>query len=157
MKNWMKLIISLAIPQIVAAVGAYFTITETGTWYQTIAKPSWQPPSWLFAPVWTTLYIMMGIAFYLVWKSNQPIEKKRPAMILWIFQLVFNLAWTIIFFNQHQIGLATIEIICLWLLILATIFAFARINKWAAILLVPYISWVSFATLLTYAIWQLNR
>ncbi len=156
MKNWLRLLISIAIPQLVGAMGAYFTITETGSWFQTIEKPPWQPPNWLFGPSWTTLYLMMGVAFYLVWKSEATLHKKRPAMILWIAQLILNFGWTILFFNQHKIGWALIEIICLWLLILLNIFFFARINKWAAWLLVPYISWVSFAALLTYAIWKLN-
>lgn len=156
MKNWIKLIISLALPQIAGLTGALFTETGEGSWYRTIEKPEWNPPGWVFGPVWTTLYILMGIAFYLIWKSETPWLRKRPAMILWIIQLVFNFLWTIIFFNLHQIGWALAEIIVLWVLILAAIFAFACINKVAAWLLVPYISWVSFATLLTGTIWMLN-
>lgn len=156
MKNWIKLVISLALPQVAGLTGALFTQTGEGSWYRAIEKPEWNPPGWIFGPVWTTLYILMGIAFYLIWKSNAPLHRKRPAMILWLTQLVFNFFWTIIFFNLHQIGWAFAEIIVLWLLILATIFAFARINKVAAWLLVPYISWVSFATLLTGTIWMLN-
>lgn len=156
MKNWIKLIISLALPQIAGISGALFTETGEGTWYRSINKPEWNPPGWVFAPVWTTIYILMGIAFYQVWKSNVPQSRKRSAMILWAVQLVFNFFWTIIFFAQHEIGWALVEIIGLWLLILLTIFAFARINKVAAWLLIPYISWVSFATLLTGTIWMLN-
>ena len=156
MKNWLKLLISILLPQVAAGIGAYFTVTGTGTWYQTIEKPGWNPPSWLFAPVWTILYIAMGVAFYLVWKSNAVLSHKRTAMILRGVQLVLNLFWTIIFFNQHQLLWATVEIAVLWLFILATIFAFARINKAAAWLLVPYIAWVSFAGILTWTIWSLN-
>ena len=156
MKNWLKLLISILLPQVAAGVGAYFTITGDGTWYDTIQKPDWNPPSWLFAPVWTALYIMMGIAFYLVWKNDALLNKKRTAMLLWGFQLVLNLFWTIIFFNLQQPGWATVEIGVLWFFILATIIAFARINKIAAWLLVPYIAWVSFAALLTWAIWKMN-
>ncbi len=156
MKNWMKLVISLLLPQAAAAVGAYFTITGTGTWYQQIQKPAWNPPSWLFAPVWTTLYILMGIAFYLVWTSKAPELKKKKAMGLWGVQLVLNLFWTIIFFHQHQLGWATIEILLLLLMIGATIIAFANINCLAAGLLVPYLAWVGFASYLTYTIWTMN-
>lgn len=157
MRNWIKLIISLALPQIIGLTAAYFTQTGEGSWYRSVEKPGWNPPGWVFGPVWTILYILMGIAFYLVWKSNTPAKTKSIAMIFWIIQLVFNFFWTIIFFGQHQIGWALVEIIALWLLILFTIFAFARINKVAAWLMVPYISWVSFATLLTGTIWMLNK
>ncbi len=156
MKNWVKLVISLLLPQLVALGGVMFTKTGEGSWYQTIQKPSWNPPGWLFGPVWTTLYILMGISFYLIWKSSVPKEKKG-AVSLWLMQLVLNFFWTFIFFNQQQIGWALVAIICLWLLILMTIFAFGKINRTAAWLLVPYISWVSFAAMLNYSIWMLNR
>jgi translocator protein len=157
MKNWLKAIISLALPQLAGLTGAAFTETGEGSWYRQIQKPGWNPPGWLFAPVWTTLYILMGIAFYLIWKSAADVKIKRPAMIVWVVQLIFNFFWTIIFFYAHQIGSAFAEIVLLWLLILVTIFLCARISKLAAWLLVPYISWVSFATILTYTIWQLNN
>jgi translocator protein len=157
MKNWLKLIISLVVPQAVAAGGAFFTVTGSGSWYQQINRPEWNPPGWVFGPVWTALYIMMGVAFYLVWKSDVAKGIKQKAMGLWIAQLIANFFWSFIFFGQQQIGLAFIEIVVLWILILLTIFAFARINKLAAWLLVPYISWVSFAAMLNFAIWQLNR
>ena len=157
MKNWVKLVIALIIPQLVAASGAYFTVTGTGSWYQTLDKPSWNPPSWVFGPVWTTLYILMGIAMFLIWKSDAPEKLKRKATIFWGVQLVFNFLWSFLFFGQQQIFGALLEIVVLWVLILLTIFAFARVSKLAAWLLVPYISWVSFATILTYTIWDLNR
>ena len=157
MTNWMKLIISIAVPLAVGFSSSLFTRPEIDSWYKTIQKPDWQPPNWLFGPVWTTLYILMGIALYLVWKSNVQESKKRPAIILWTIQLVLNFFWSFIFFRLHQLGLALAEIIVLWIFILLTIFSFARINKLAAWLLVPYISWVSFASILTYTIYQLNR
>lgn len=156
MQNWLKLIISLALPQMVGGISAYFTSTGTGSWYQTIRKPEWNPPDWLFAPVWTALYIMMGIAFYLIWKEPIAIPKKRPAVIFWSLQLSLNFFWSFLFFNQHQIGWSLIEIVGLWLIILITIFLFARIRKVAAWLFVPYISWVTFAGILTFTIWKLN-
>lgn len=157
MKNWVKLLISIALPLMVSAAAGYFTVTGLGSWYQNLQKPSWNPPNWLFGPVWTVLYIMMGIAFYLVWRSGAAVRTKQKAMGAWIVQLVLNFLWSFIFFNQHAIGSALIEIIILWLAILVTIFLFARCSKAAAWLLVPYISWVSFAAFLTYTIWILNK
>ncbi|RYZ62125.1 MAG: tryptophan-rich sensory protein [Chitinophagaceae bacterium] len=156
MKNWMKLLISIGVPVAVGAIAGFFTATGSNSWYQTIEKPSWQPPGWLFGPVWTTLYILMGIALYLVWKSNASPKVKRMAITLWVIQLVFNFFWSFIFFSQHQIDWALAEILVLWFFILLTIIYFARISKLAAWLLVPYISWVSFASLLTYTIYKLN-
>lgn len=156
MKNWMKLVISLVLPQLAGLSGALFTETGEGTWYRSIERPSWNPPSWLFAPVWTTLYVLMGIAFYLIWRTQASPQRNR-AMGLWVAQLVLNFFWTIVFFKLHEPGWAKVEIAVLWFMILLTIFAFARINKLAAWLLVPYISWVSFASILTFTIWQMNK
>ncbi len=156
MKNIWKLIISIAIPLAVGFLGSYFTRPEIDTWYQSIEKPSWQPPSWVFGPVWTTLYVMMGVAFYLVWKNESRSRNRKLAMIFWSMQLVLNFFWSYIFFNQHKLGLAVVEIIALWIFIFITIILFGRVNKLAAWLMVPYISWVSFASLLTYTIYTLN-
>lgn len=155
MNNTVKLIISIALPVLVGAVSGFFTVTGDGSWYQTINKPSWNPPGWVFGPVWTTLYILMGIAFYLVWKSPAS-GGRKTALVLFGIQLLLNFCWSFIFFNQQQIGMALAEILVLWIFILLSIFAFARLSKAAAWLLVPYISWVSFATILTYTIWTLN-
>ena len=152
----MKLVISIIIPVAVGAIAGLFTRPEIDTWYQTIEKPTWQPPNWVFGPVWTLLYILMGVALYLVWRSNASPGQKRAAIILWVIQLVFNFFWSYIFFRQHQIDWALGEIIVLWFFIVLTIFSFSRISKLSAWLLVPYISWVSFATYLTYTIYQLN-
>ena len=153
----MKLLISLVLPQLVAGTAAYFTVTGQGSWYQSLVKPSWNPPGWVFGPVWTTLYIMMGIALYLVWTSEAPDAKKRRSILCWSLQLIFNFLWSFLFFGQEQIFMALIEIVILWIFILLTIFAMARVHKLAAWLLMPYISWVSFAALLNYTIWELNR
>lgn len=156
MKNWVKAVISIAIPQIVGFSGAQFTDNSEGSWFQALAKPEWNPPGWVFGPVWTLLYILMGIALYIVWKSGAPVKVKRRAMLLWAFQMVFNFLWSYLFFGRQLMDVAFYEILVLWLLILLTIFAFARISKTAAWLLVPYISWVSFAAMLNYTIWQMN-
>ncbi len=156
MKNWMKLVISLVLPLAVGGIAGLFTTSEISGWFQTIRKPAWQPPNWVFGPVWTGLYILMGIAFYLVWKSPAPAKTKRMAVTLWIIQLVFNFFWSFIFFKKHQIDWALGEIVILWFFILLTILSFGRVSKPAAWLMVPYISWVTFATLLTLNIYQLN-
>ena len=156
MKPWLKLLISIAIPLGIGALAGWFTAHGVNGWYRTIAKPSWNPPDAVFAPVWTLLYILMGIALYLVWKSDAAVEIKRRAILFWAGQLILNSMWSFLFFSKHDIGFAFVEILILWLAILFTILLFARISKAAAWLLVPYISWVTFATILTYTIWRLN-
>ncbi len=156
MKPVLKLIISIAIPLAVGAIAGAFTASSVDGWFTTINKPSFNPPNWIFAPVWTTLYIMMGIAFFLVWKSNESVEEKRPAIVFYFAQLLLNFLWSFIFFYAQEPGWAVVDIIALWLMILVTIIYFARISKVAAWLLVPYICWVSFATVLNFAIWKLN-
>jgi translocator protein len=157
MNNIVKLIIAIVIPLAVGGLSGFLTTSEIPGWYQTIIKPSWNPPSWIFAPVWTTLYILMGIALYLVWKNeNVDSRIKRAAIILFAVQLILNFFWSLIFFKQHQIGWAFAEIMTMWIFIVLTIFAFAKVNNIAAWLLVPYISWVSFASILNYTIWKLN-
>jgi len=157
MNNTLKLIIAIAIPLLVGGTSGFFTASGVESWYQTIARPTWNPPGWIFGPVWTTLYVMMGIALFLVWKEDTSVELKKIAIALFAVQLVLNFFWSFIFFNQHQIGWALVEIVVMWFFILLTIFAFAQVNKTAAWLLVPYISWVSFATILNFTIWQLNK
>lgn len=133
----------------------FSTINEITGWYQQIQKPSWNPPNWIFSPVWTTLYILMGIAAGIVWHSKE--EGKSKALLLFVIQFLFNLAWSFIFFRQHEIGWALVEIITMLVLIIATTVSFYRINRLAGYLMIPYILWVSFATCLNAAIWMLNR
>lgn len=156
MNNTIRLIISLAIPLVVGGASGFFTVSGVESWYQTINKPSWNPPNNIFGPVWTSLYILMGIALFLVWKADTSSELKKIAFTLFAIQMVLNFFWSIIFFKLHQPGWALVEIIAMWVFILLTIFAFAQVNKTAAWLLVPYISWVSFATILNYTIWKIN-
>ena len=127
-------------------------IAPPGAWYATLAKPEWNPPSWIFGPVWTALYLMMAIAAWLVWKRD---GWRRP---MWFYsgQLLLNAAWTPVFFAAHQIGLALIVITALWLAILCTLLAFLRISKPAGWLMVPYLAWVSFAAFLNYTLWRMN-
>ncbi len=157
MNNFLKLLVSVSAPLLIGFSSGFFTITDVGSWYQTVQKPAWNPPNWIFGPVWTTLYILMGIALFLIWKKEGNNNLKKAAIILFAMQLVLNFFWSIIFFNQHQIGWALVEIVILWLSIMLTIFVFAKIAKIAAWLMVPYIAWVSFATILNFTIWQLNK
>lgn len=152
----MKLFISILIPVLVGVISGFFTQSGVDGWYAVANKPSFNPPNWIFAPVWTTLYILMGIALFLVWKSNAEKNIKQAAIILFSVQLTLNFFWSIIFFKLQQPGWAFAEIIMMWLMILFTIIWFGKINSAAAWLLVPYISWVSFASVLNYYIWQLN-
>jgi translocator protein len=156
MKPYLKLIIAIAIPLLVGGVSGFFTTESVNGWFTTINKPSFNPPNWIFAPVWTTLYILMGIAFYLVWKSTGNEAVKRTAIIFYCIQLVLNFLWSFIFFKLHQPGWAIVDIVLMWIMILLTILWFGKISSAAAWLLVPYICWVSFASVLNYAIWRLN-
>ncbi len=155
MKKIYKLILALLIPQAAAGIGSFFTAGSVDTWYKTIEKSTLNPPGWVFGPVWTALFLLMGYALYLVWTDEGGKNKRRA---YWIFgiQLALNTLWSIIFFGLQSPGGALVEIVFLWLAILAMIFVFAKISKLAAWLLIPYILWVSFAAYLNYSIWMLN-
>jgi tryptophan-rich sensory protein len=148
-------LLSLIIPLAVGGISGYFTVSAIPGWYQTIQKPSWNPPNWVFGPVWTTLYALMGIAMYLIWTQPRS-EQRQRALHLNAAQLILNFFWSLIFFNLHAIGWALIEIIILWVMIVQTMFAYDRVYKPAAWLLLPYIVWVTFATILNGTIWWLN-
>lgn len=176
MNNAFKLIISIGVSLSAGFVGSTFTMPAISSgWYASLAKPALNPPAWIFGPVWTTLYVLMGIALFLVWSSYAPADaeamagkkasadkkeesgkSKRLAYFAFGIQMVLNALWSLIFFGLHSPGGALLEMIFLWLAILATIIAFAKISKPAAWLLVPYILWVSFAGYLNYAIWTLK-
>ena len=153
----MKFITSLLIPLAVGFSAGFFTRKEIVGWFSRLEKPWFNPPNWVFSPVWTLLYILMGIAMWLIWKSKMPESLKKTALFLYAIQLILNFFWSLLFFNLHQTGWAFAEIILMWVFILLTILAFARVNKTAAWLMVPYISWVSFASILNYSIWILNK
>jgi len=152
----MKLIISILVPLLVGAFSGFFTSSGVNGWYATASKPWFNPPNWIFAPVWTALYILMGIALYLVSKSGADIRLKQTAIILFAVQLILNFFWSFIFFKLQLPGWAFAEIVLMWVMIFITILWFGKISAAAAWLLVPYISWVSFAAVLNYAIWKLN-
>lgn len=154
--NWQKLAASVLFTVGIGSLGGIFTISEIPGWYAGLQKPSFNPPNWVFGPVWSTLYLLMGISLYLVWKQQRSVVR-NVAITLFLIQFVLNFCWSILFFNQHLIGAALLEIVLMWLFILLTIVWFARLSKTAAWLLVPYLCWVSFATVLTAAIWTLNH
>ena len=135
-----------------ATLGALFM---PGDWYATLRKPAWNPPGWIFGPVWTLLYILMGVAAWRVWRRGG-FPAQRPALVPYLVQLALNAAWTPLFFGLHRPGLAFAEIILLWLAILWTMAAFARVDRVAAGLLAPYLAWVSFASVLNATLWRLN-
>lgn len=151
----MKLIGCLLFTLSIGGISGMFTVNAIATWYMTLHKPSFNPPNFIFGPVWTLLYILMGISFYLI--LIQPAsDSRKKAITVFIIQLVLNFFWSIIFFNFHLIGAALIEIIAMWLSILWVIKLFYGINKAASLLQIPYICWVSFATLLNASIYYLN-
>lgn len=149
-------IICLLIPLLIGALGGLFTFESVKTWYITLNKPSFNPPNNIFGPVWTTLYILMGIASYLVWRQRKTAIGYNWAVFIYIIQLILNLMWSFLFFYQHQIGFALVEIGILWLAIIINAMLFYRIHKVAGLLFIPYILWVSFASYLTYSIYMLN-
>jgi benzodiazapine receptor len=148
---------SLVLPFVAGAVGSAATYPNLSEWFEGLEKPSFSPPGSLFSPVWTTLYLMMGTAHYLALKSEAQPEAKRAANILYGLQLGLNTLWSVLFFGRRAPGAALVEIGLLWAAIALTIVAFARISRVAALLLVPYLLWTTFATVLNAAIWRLNR
>jgi tryptophan-rich sensory protein len=137
-----------------AGLGSIATAPALGTWYAGLVKPPWNPPNWIFGPVWTTLYAMMAVAAWLVWRGGGP--KRFPALTLFCVQLALNVSWSWLFFGLRQPGLALAEILLLWLAIGATAWAFGRLSRPAAILFIPYLLWVGFAAVLNWTLWRLN-
>jgi len=174
-----KLLSSVIICELAGTVGAIFTTPAVSSWYKNINKPSFNPPNWIFGPVWTLLFVLMGISLYIVWSKKweptskvnykkvkvwNPLSKNflsgnwRKLNIILIFstQLVLNVLWSVIFFGLHLTGVAFFELLMLWFAIMFTIINFYRVSKIAAYLLIPYILWVSFAGVLNFFIWASN-
>ena len=156
-RDWVALLIAVAICLAVSALGGWATSTSVGTWYPTLAKPSFNPPDAVFAPVWTTLYLMMGVAAWLIWRQRcaDPAAIRR-ALALFGVQLALNLAWSVLFFGLRQIGWALVDIVLLWTAIAAATLAFWRVDRTAGLLMLPYLAWVGFAGMLNLVIWRLN-
>ncbi|MFC1710057.1 TspO/MBR family protein [Patescibacteria group bacterium] len=155
-KNPKLLIFSIGISQLAGIIGSVFTTSEIDNWYVFLNKPSFNPPNWIFGPVWIILYTLMGISLYLVWLKGYKEENIKRAVNFFLIHLAVNSLWSIVFFGLHDLRLALVIIFTLWLMILYLIKLFLNINKIAAYLLIPYLLWVSFASLLNYSIWILN-
>lgn len=153
---FLQAIVAIVICQLAGIIGSLFTTPAIPTWYAGLAKPALNPPSWVFGPVWTFLYALMGIAAFLVWKQGWKRSEVKIALGLFAFQLALNTLWSILFFGLENPAAGLIDIVLMWLAIVATIIAFARVSKTAAWLMLPYLAWVSFATYLNFSIWQLN-
>ena len=157
MSNLAKLLIALAVPLAVGGLAGYATSSGVATWYPTLAKPSFNPPAWVFGPVWTVLYLMMGVAAYLVWRIGTGTAGVRLALAVFLLQLVLNGLWSLLFFGLRSPGLALVDIALLWVAIGAAVWLFWRVVPAAGLLLLPYWAWVSFAAVLNGSIWSLNR
>lgn len=153
----LRLVVSLALPFVAAGLGGWATAQGVGDWYPTLVKPSFNPPSWVFGPVWTFLYLLMGVALFLVWEKGTSTPAVRMALGLFGVQLLLNILWSFLFFGARQLGWAFVEILFLWLAIAGTLALFLRLSQPAAWLLTPYLAWVTFAAVLNYSIWALNR
>ncbi len=150
--NALKLLLSVVMCLAVGFFGGLFTSSSATTWYVTLNKPSFNPPSWLFAPVWTVLYVLIGISFYVIWKKG--IDKKELAFFF--AQLGLNFVWSLLFFGLKIPWVAFVDIVLLWVFILLTILAFYKKDKVASWLLLPYLLWVAFASVLNFAIAYMN-
>jgi tryptophan-rich sensory protein len=155
MNKYLKLALCITIPLLIGGISGFATATSITDWYVGINKPSFNPPNYLFGPVWTTLYILMGISFFMILQSPAN-ELRKKAIAIFCIQLFLNFCWSFIFFKFQSLGLAFIEIIFMWLSIVTMIIVFFEINKKAALIQIPYLLWVSFASVLNGSIWFLN-
>ena len=156
MNNTLLLAICIIACLVIGFLGSFFTVTGPDSWYASIKKPSFNPPNWIFGPVWTLLYILMGISLFLILKQGLATPMVKTAVLIFGAQLVLNLLWSGLFFGLQSPLFAAMEIVLLWVFILLTILYFYPLSKPAAFLLVPYILWVSFATVLNFSIMILN-
>lgn len=155
-EDLIKLGVSIIGVQMAGILGSVFTITSVESWYAMLEKPAFQPPNWVFGPVWTTLYLLIAISLFLVWRLDAKKVGRKEALTIFLVQIILNFLWSILFFGLQSPLLALIEISILWGVILLNIAVFYRLSKTAAILLVPYLAWVSFASFLNFSIWILN-
>ena len=161
-RSWTKLIVSIAVSQLAGFIGSIFTFSAITDWYQFLNKPFFSPPNWIFGPVWTTLYTLMGISLYLNWikLSDKKFAKQKTyiqnSVIIFLIHLVVNSVWSIIFFSFKVLLGALVVVVILWSMILWMIVRFKKTDRWASYLLYPYLGWVSFAALLNLSIWLLN-
>ena len=155
-RSFPQLLIAIAICEFAGAIGAIFTAPSIPIWYEGLVKPSLTPPGWVFAPVWTILFALMGVSLWLITEKADQMKTRRLAHQVFVFQLALNVAWSFIFFGLHSVGAAAIELISLWLVVFAVMLVFARISRRAVWLLVPYLAWITFAFYLNMGLWVLN-
>jgi tryptophan-rich sensory protein len=156
-RDILKLVVSIIACLAASAIGSVFTRGAIPTWYANLEKPFFTPPNWLFAPAWTLLYILMGIAAFLVWRKGLENRGVRIALIVFLIQLALNALWSVVFFGLESPLYGLIVISILWIAILVTIIKFFRISRVASVLMWPYLLWVTFAAVLNSSIWLLNR
>jgi benzodiazapine receptor len=155
--KFLKYFFAIGVCFLAGGIGSLFTVPSIPTWFAALNKPFFTPPNWLFGPVWTTLYVLMGISLAIVWQRSLKTKKVRDAIYLFGIQLGLNAIWSPIFFGAKNLFLALIVIVFLWVYILKTILAFRKIDKTAGYLLYPYITWVSIASALNLSVWLLNK
>ncbi|MDD1695532.1 MAG: tryptophan-rich sensory protein [Methanoregula sp.] len=155
-KKVLLFVIALGICLLAGYIGSYYTTPEIPTWYADLQKPELNPPSWVFAPVWTVLYILMGISLYWILSTGLKSQDSKLGLILFIFQLVLNVTWSFLFFGLHSTFFSFLIIVMLWAVLLCAIVQIFRFSIPAAVLLIPYLCWISFAAYLNYAILILN-
>jgi tryptophan-rich sensory protein len=156
LKEILRLIVSIIVVFIAGAIGSIFTSPQITTWYAALVKPSWAPPNWVFGPVWTTLYVLIGVALFLVWREGVNRKDVKIALLVFAVQLILNILWSVIFFGFNSLLGGLLTVIILWIAILANIIVFYKVSKPAGLLLVPYIVWVSIASYLNYSVYLLN-
>ena len=155
MPKSIKLIIAILLPMVIGGFSGFLTANSINDWYTTLQQPSFNPPNWVFGPVWTTLYLIMGISFYRIWIL--PVSEERNfAIVVFFGQMILNFFWSLIFFRWHLIGTALAEIILMWVMIATMIHLFKKLDKVAGIMNVPYLLWVTFASVLNAAYFVLN-
>ncbi len=157
MKTFLKLAVSISVPLAVGVLSGVATARGVTEWYPTLTRPAFTPPSWIFGPVWTLLYLMMGFAAFLVWQWGLEAAGVRVALVAFLVQLALNGLWSLLFFGLRAPGAAFVDIILLWLAIAVTTWLFWRVVHVAGALMVPYLAWVTFAAVLNGSIWSLNR
>ncbi len=155
-RDIVEAVVSIVVCQGAGLIGSLATFPSIPTWYASLEKPPFNPPNWVFGPVWTTLYTLIGIAAFLVWRKGIRNREVKIALGIFLVQLVLNTLWSVIFFGLNALAGGLVVIVVLWIAILLTIITFFRISKAAGALLIPYILWVSFATILNFSLWQLN-
>lgn len=146
----------IALCEAAGIIGSFFTVSAIPTWYATLVRPSFSPPNWVFGPVWTALYMLMGIAVYRVWRLGMNKPAVKSAVVFFLVHLFFNAIWSMLFFGAKNMPLAFVDISIIWVTLIFIIFRFEKLDRVSAYLLLPYLAWISFATVLNYNYWLLN-